>query len=73
MYKKAAALTPNNIFAHLNLAATYGLIGKEEEAKAAAAEVLRINPKWSFEHYEKTLVGKDKERIVKALQRAGLK
>ena len=44
MYKKATALTPNNIFAHLNLAATYNLIGKEEEAKAAAAEVLRINP-----------------------------
>ena len=73
MYKKAVALTPNNIFAHLNLAATYNLIGKEEEAKAAAAEVLRINPKWSLERYEKTQTAKDKERIVKALQRAGLK
>jgi adenylate cyclase len=73
MYKKAVALTPNNIFAHINLAATYNFIGKEEEAKASAAEVLRINPKWSLERYEKTQVTKDKERLVKALQRAGLK
>jgi TolB-like protein/Tfp pilus assembly protein PilF len=72
MYKKVVTLTPKNIFAHVNLAGTYGLIGNEEEAKAAASEVLRINPKWSLERYQKTLYSKDRERIVNALRKAGL-
>jgi TolB-like protein len=73
MYKKTITLTPNNIFAFMGLAGTYGIMGKDEEAKAAAAEVLRINPKWSLEYFAKTTVYKDKERFIEGLRKAGLK
>jgi adenylate cyclase len=53
MYKKTIALTPDNIFAHINLAASCAMTGKEEEARAAAKEVLRINPKFSVGQYRK--------------------
>ena len=50
-YKKAIQIAPNNIHAHLGLAATYSLMGREKEARAEAAEVLRINPKFSLDYY----------------------
>ena len=52
-YKKAIQLSPNNIFAHIRLAATYSLMGREKEARAEAAEVLRINPKFSLDWLQK--------------------
>jgi hypothetical protein len=39
--------------AHLNLVAAYNIAGREEEALAEAAEVLRADPKFSLEKYEK--------------------
>jgi adenylate cyclase len=72
MYKKTVALSPNNIIAFVNLAGTCGLMGKEEEAKAAAAEILRLNPKWSIEYYAKTSLFKDRDRVVEGLRKAGL-
>jgi adenylate cyclase len=48
--------------------------GMAEEAEAEAAEVLRLNPKFSLEnYYAKRMTGKDKERSIEALRRAGLK
>ena len=52
------------------------MAGQEQEARAAAAEVLKINPKFSLEQYAKTLYFKnqaDKERTIEALRKAGLK
>ena len=49
-YKKSLQRAPNNIFAHLGLAATYSMMGREKEARAEAAEVLRINPKFSLDN-----------------------
>ncbi|MFH1932236.1 MAG: tetratricopeptide repeat protein [Pseudomonadota bacterium] len=72
MYKKTIALTPNNIFAHLGLAGACGIMGKEEEAKAAAAEVLRINPKFSIEYFAKVSIAYDKELFFEGLRKAGL-
>src|ERR1051325_7283014 len=40
---------PNNLFPHLTLAAVYNELGKEAEARAEAAEVLRLNPNFSLE------------------------
>ena len=48
-YKKAIQREPDNIFAHLHLAAMYIMMGREKEARAEAAEVLRINPKFSLD------------------------
>jgi adenylate cyclase len=72
MYKKTIALTPNNIFAYINLTGTYGLMGKTEEARAAGAEILRINPKWSIEYYAKTSVFKDTEDLAEVFRKVGL-
>jgi hypothetical protein len=51
-------------------------MGREKEARAEAAEVLRINPKFSVDSYAKILLFKDQsenDRIVAALRKAGLK
>ncbi len=75
-YKKAIQLSPNNIIAHLNLAITYIMTSREKEAYAEAAEVLRINPKFSVYNFAKTLPYKDQsviENIIEASRKAGLK
>ena len=51
-------------------------MGHEKEARAEAAEVLRINPRFSVDSYAKTLSNKDQsvnDRVVAALRKAGLK
>jgi len=66
----------NNLFAHVDAAVAYGICGREEEARATAAEVLRISPKFSLEKFAKNITIKnqaDKERVVDALRNAGLK
>ena len=76
MYKKSIQLTPNSAPAHSNLAATYGLMDREEEARAAAAELLRINPKFSVEYVAKTSPYKrqeDRDQMIQGLRKAGLK
>ena len=75
-YKKALQLNPNDIFAHLGLAGLFVLLGREEEARAEAREVLRIHPKFSLDHFAKTLSYKDQsivDRRIDALRKAGLK
>jgi adenylate cyclase len=75
-YNKALHLTPKNVIAFTGLAICYSLSGQEEEAHAAAAEILRINPKFSLKGWSMRLTYKDqalKERWRDALHKAGLK
>jgi len=75
-YKKAIQLSPDNIIAHLLLAVTYSMMGRENEARAEAAEVLRINPKFSVDNFAKALPYKDQsviDKIIDASRKAGLK
>ena len=75
-YKKAIQIAPDSIIAHLGLAAAYSLMGRETEAQAEAAELLRINPKFSLDYDAKILPYKDqsvRDRYVAALRKAGLK
>ena len=75
-FKKALQRSPDNLFAHLGLAGTYILMGREEDARAEAAEVLRINPKFSLDYFAKILPFKDQSVIdthINALRKAGLK
>jgi adenylate cyclase len=74
--KKATTRDPNNLIAQVALTAAYGLSGRDEEARATASEVYRIDPKFSLEYYSKTLVYKnqgDRDLIIDALRKAGLK
>jgi len=74
--KKAIQLAPDDITAHTGLAVTYSWMGREKEARSAASEALRINPKFSLDSFAKTLPSKDQsvtDRVVVALRKAGLK
>jgi adenylate cyclase len=74
--KKAIQLGPDDILAHIALAVTYSWMGREKEARAEAAEVLRINPKFSLDTYAKALSFKDQsltDKVINALRKAGLK
>jgi adenylate cyclase len=75
MFKKSIHLAPNNVLAYQGLACTYGQMGREEEAKAAAAELLRINPKLPLAYALKTSPFKGKDQIMQmqGLRKAGLK
>src|SRR5262249_11972370 len=67
---------PNMLDVHLNLAAVYSGLGREAEARAEAAEVLRLSPKFSLEVHQQRAPVKDParlERHIAALRKAGLK
>jgi hypothetical protein len=52
------------------------MMGREREARAEAAEVLRIDPKFSVDYFAKTLAFKDQKtttNLIDALRKAGLK
>ncbi len=66
----------NTLGAHLTLAAVYSELGKEVEARAEAAEVLRINSQFSLEVHKQRVPIKDPavlERHLAALRKAGLR
>jgi adenylate cyclase len=73
--EKAVRQEPNSLLARVWMAVIYVSSGREEEARAEAAEVLRINPKFSVKKYEKRAAFKkkeDNERYIAALRKAGL-
>jgi len=73
-YKKVLKRAPDHLIAHVALTTVYSLMGREEEARAEAQEVLRINPKFSLIRFKKTaLVFKDKsenDMILNAMTKA---
>jgi tetratricopeptide (TPR) repeat protein len=74
-YEAVLRRDPDDMRALIGLAAAYGASGREEEARAQAARILRIEPKFSLE-YIKTLPFKDRadaELFAGALRAAGLK
>ncbi len=74
--EKAVHREPNSWVARLFLAAAYSRAGRDEKARIEAAEVLRINPKFSLEQFAQSVTYKnqeDKERLISALRQAGLK
>jgi adenylate cyclase len=71
--KRAVEREPNDFLAYYGLAATYSMAGRMEEARAAAKEVLRINPRITRRFT--TFPIKDpvaRERLAEALGKAGL-
>jgi len=66
---------PEGMLVHVFATAVFSECGKEKEARKAAKELLRINPKFSAESYGAKLpqkYQKDKDRFVEALRKAGL-
>ena len=73
--RKILRQEPDYLFAHTCLASCYALMDRGEEARAEAAEVLRIDPKFSVDY----IVGKttykyevDRNRLRDSLLKAGL-
>ena len=67
---------PDEMVSHIMLAVTYIELGRNEDARASAAEVLRINPNFTLEWMAKMLPWKNKEdvnRLMEDLRKAGLK
>jgi len=65
--QKVIATYPDYLYAHLHLAALYTELGREEEALAEAAEVLRINPNFNLEGLKQSPY-KDPTTLVRALE-----
>jgi adenylate cyclase len=69
------ARTPGTDSSRMMLAACYGHLGRIEEARAAWAELLKVNPNFSLEQRARVLPYKDPRdfaRIVEGLAKAGL-
>ena len=67
---------PNILPAHLTLAVVYSKLGQAAEARAEAAEVLRLNPKFSLAVHRQRMPIKDPvilEQHLATLRKAGLK
>jgi adenylate cyclase len=74
--KRATTRNPNFLAAYVFLAVVYSESSREEEARAAAVEILRISPNFSLEGFQQRIHYKDpavSERFVTALRKAGLK
>ncbi|MFW9835554.1 MAG: adenylate/guanylate cyclase domain-containing protein [Candidatus Thorarchaeota archaeon] len=75
-FKKAEERNPDNMWSYSAQASIYGNLGRKEEARAAAREFLRLNPKFSLEQYEKAPWQKNRGKWklhVDGLRKAGLK
>jgi adenylate cyclase len=73
--EKGLKREPDSLNNHVIMAAVYGSCGREKEARKEAAEILRINPKFTVESYTGILPYKnpaDKDRTVQGLRKAGL-
>ncbi|MGD9207279.1 MAG: tetratricopeptide repeat protein, partial [Syntrophobacterales bacterium] len=69
---KAVRQEPDDLLARMMITVVYSLSGRDEEAQAEAAEVLRIQPKFSVKGFEKRLTYKreaDREKFLSALRR----
>jgi tetratricopeptide (TPR) repeat protein len=74
--KRHLASYPNSITAHMQLIVDYSELGREDEARAEAAEVLRIGPDFSLDAMKRTTPQKDQtvaNRVQTDLRKAGLK
>jgi adenylate cyclase len=73
--KKSIAGVPDFIWPHLVLTVTYMVLGRVDEARAEAKEVLRINPKFSVEDNPFIIVianPETRKRFKSLMRQAGL-
>ena len=74
--KRVLTRNPDHLTAHVLLAALYSGLGREAEARAEAAEILRVSPNYSLAVVRQRMPYQDPaelERILDGLRQAGLK
>jgi adenylate cyclase len=74
MLRQRILLVPNTDFSRAVLTATLGHLGEIEEARRVWAELMKINPKFSFSAYigRQPMRPDDAERVVAGLAKTGL-
>ncbi len=76
LFRRILQKEPNQLPAQVQLVVALMQAGKEDEARAEAAKVLKIDPKFSVESFARRLPAKDPKVIddlVSALRKAGLR
>ena len=76
IHKEVLKRTPDNLHAQVCLTAAYSALGREDEARHQAEELLGLEPAFSLEQYAEILPMMDKaavERYIANLRKAGLK
>jgi adenylate cyclase len=74
--KQGLHKNPDDLVGRVALATAYCSLGREEEARAEAAQLLRIDPKFTVEYAAKTWPYKneaERDLVLNALRKAGLK
>jgi adenylate cyclase len=76
IFKKLAIRNPTHGPSHANLVICYAELGRLDEARAQAAEFVRVQPSFSVEDWQRRMPYKDPivlDRIITAWRKAGLK
>ena len=71
-YSKAVSLNHDYRDAHVGLAATYAILGRDDDARAEVTEIVKIDPSFSIKKYAKFMrfqVGIESE--IEGLRLAG--
>ena len=74
--EKAVHQEPDSLLARIMMTYVYSFAGMDAKARVEAAEIIRIQPKFSLKRFEKKITYKNKkdvERAVYALRKTGLK
>ena len=75
-YKKALQSSPDLLLAYIGLAASFSAANRADDARAAASQIIRIDPKFSLEAFSRSLTYKNenhREFWIDSLRKAGLK
>src|SRR5262245_28835100 len=75
LWRECVSRLPNLQWPHLGLASAHAQAGQLEEARAEAAEVLRINPAFTIERWKRLADFKDPKHVENGLdgpRKAGL-
>ena len=68
-FKKAIAIGPNDIFAHIGLMAVYATLGNKTEAKTARLELLKLDPTFTMENFLKNIPIKNSSTLRHLLEK----
>jgi len=71
--EKAVHQEPNDLLGRVMMTVVYSMSGRDKEAQAEAAEVLRIQPKFTIGKFKKKVTYKNKsdaEKFLGALRKA---
>jgi adenylate cyclase len=75
MCKELLSRWPNNVFGHVGLVMNYAAMGRDDEARAASQDLLRIAPKFSAQRYARLSVYKNSglaAQVLELLRKAGV-